>query len=502
MDAGSYLYPADQSAGEVRIYEDATNHKICAIQTNSSYGAVFGRYSTTNRYGYLGLSAWGVYGNSDNTNGAGVGGIGGTVTTGVYGQTNTSSAEAGVMGVNQNASGTGIIGMGSNVTNIAWSGNGDGVVGASDAYGVIGSHYNGSNNNRWGALGTSYYGVYGSTDNTNGAGVGGWYTGSAADVPGVYGNSTPADYYGYGGYFVGGYRGVYGVVSPTGFNYYYGVYGYVSGGSGYNYGVYGYGTGSSNYNYGVCGVAGSTTSNGVGVFGKHLNSSGTGVAGAGNNVSTYYILTIGSGGAFTGKSFGVFGISTGAGADSSGGYFASEPSQTSYAYVALVYNGIAYKVNGNGAVATIMETRKGRKNLFAPESPEAYFIDFGEAKLENGRKRVYLDPLFLDCVTIDEKHPLKVFVQLKDDCNGVYVKTYKDGFEVIELRNGRSNAEFSYMVVAKWKGYEDLRFPDAPPPLKLKSAKVSEDRKSEEIKSLKRLEIQQVKIDKVEKNKS
>jgi hypothetical protein len=97
--------------------------------------------------------------------------------------------------------------------------------------------------------------------------------------------------------------------------------------------------------------------------------------------------------------------------------------------------------------------------------PEPYFEDVGEGQLTNGHYRVNLDPTFIDCITVSDKYPLKVFVQVEDDCNGVYVKKDKNGFDVFELQSGRSNVNFSYRVLGKWKGYEHLRFEDAPQPL-------------------------------------
>ena len=52
---------------------------------------------------------------------------------------------------------------------------------------------------------------------------------------------------------------------------------------------------------------------------------------------------------------------------------------------------------------------------------------------------------------------MKVIITLTDECNGVYVKKGKTGFDVIELNNGKSNATFDYVVYAKRKGYENKR---------------------------------------------
>ena len=68
-----------------------------------------------------------------------------------------------------------------------------------------------------------------------------------------------------------------------------------------------------------------------------------------------------------------------------------------------------------------------------------------------------LDKLFLETVTINEKNPMKVFIQLRDECEGVYVKTSRNSFDVNELRGGSSDASFMYRVVAKRKGFEQRR---------------------------------------------
>ncbi len=54
-----------------------------------------------------------------------------------------------------------------------------------------------------------------------------------------------------------------------------------------------------------------------------------------------------------------------------------------------------------------------------------------------------------------DAHPMRVFIQLNDDCNGTYVNTSSAGFDVYELRLSTSDASFSHRVVAKRKGYED-----------------------------------------------
>lgn len=96
--------------------------------------------------------------------------------------------------------------------------------------------------------------------------------------------------------------------------------------------------------------------------------------------------------------------------------------------------------------------------VYCQESPENWFEDFGEGQLQNGTAHIDLDPVFLQTVTISAADPMKVFIQLNDpDCNGTAVIRGATGFDVVELQNGKGSASFSYRVVAKRRGYEDLR---------------------------------------------
>lgn len=96
--------------------------------------------------------------------------------------------------------------------------------------------------------------------------------------------------------------------------------------------------------------------------------------------------------------------------------------------------------------------------LFTEEATEVYFADYGSATLENGRAHIDLDPVFLQTVTVDGTHPMKVFVQLEGDCKGVFVTNKSaTGFDVVELQGGTSSVPFSYRVVCKRKYYEDER---------------------------------------------
>jgi len=483
LDAGSYLYPRDQSVGDVRVYEDATSAKIYAYQTNASYVSIAGAHSS-GPFGQLGGSSYGAYGqynssiygfiatlysgiqgNSNNPEGAGVMGIG-AGTDGVYGESNATTY-FGAVGFNTNASGSGVLGIGSNVTSILWSGQGDGVVGASDYYGVVGSNFNGTNNNRWGALGTPYDGVYGVSDNSQGAGV---FGDGGTVTHGVYGvTNTSAVYFGVTGFNTNASgSGVCGAGSNVTSLLWSGEGDGVVGASDY-YGVVGSNFNGTNNNrwgalgtpyYGVYGSSDNTSGAGVGGVHTAASSAAVGVYGTLSNTGTYDYTAVygydpnygdyyGYGGRFYGGYMGVYAYT---GRNGSYGVYAYEPSGGSgYAVYA------AGDMGASGAKPAVVRTSKGPTELYAMESPEVWFEDFGSGRLANGRAHIELDPLFLETVTIDENNPMKVFITLNDECNGVYVKKGKTGFDVIELNNGKSNASFDWRVVAKRKGYEKRR---------------------------------------------
>ena len=103
------------------------------------------------------------------------------------------------------------------------------------------------------------------------------------------------------------------------------------------------------------------------------------------------------------------------------------------------------------------------RKLYCQESPEVWFEDVGEGQLQTGHAHIELDPTFLKTVTTSSQYPMQVFVQLCDDCKGVYVQRGLTGFDVIELQNGTSNAHFTYRVMAKRKGYENARLTQMAP---------------------------------------
>ncbi len=172
-----------------------------------------------------------------------------------------------------------------------------------------------------------------------------------------------------------------------------------------------------------------------------------------------------------------------------GGYFSggAEDDTPTYAYVGMRYrtnntggsngNTIDYKIIGTGSVSTLVNDPQGiPRTLFAPEAPEIVFQDYGVGQLIDGEVVIQLDPLLTHAIYVDETHPLKVFVTLEGECNGIYVTNKSsNGFTVKELQQGRSNVSFSWQIVASRADTKDAsgnivskhigtRFPIGPAP--------------------------------------
>lgn len=148
------------------------------------------------------------------------------------------------------------------------------------------------------------------------------------------------------------------------------------------------------------------------------------------------------------------------------GYFTASNNGTGTHYGVYSYelsggSGAAVYASGDlvasGTKSAVTRTSKGTTLMYAVESSEVWFEEFGQGRIVDGATHIELDPLFLETVTVNDANPMKVFIQLNDDCNGTYVKTSLTGFDVYELKQGRSNASFTYRVVAKRKGYEGER---------------------------------------------
>lgn len=144
----------------------------------------------------------------------------------------------------------------------------------------------------------------------------------------------------------------------------------------------------------------------------------------------------------------------------------------SNAWVANYFGFTDYKIVGSGAVSTLIKDENNiARVMYAPEAPEVLFQDFGVGTLVNGRAEIRIDPILAKNIHVSPKHPLKVFIQLEGDCNGVYVTNKSSqGFSVVELQGGNSNIDFSWQLVANRKdrkgdsdfgdsNFQDVRLP-------------------------------------------
>ncbi|MFZ1688527.1 MAG: hypothetical protein WAU70_13950 [Flavobacteriales bacterium] len=444
-------------------------------------GATNGSFSTA----FTVANGNGVIGVGNGTTLAGLllaGGSGGTLigtNTGAYGRGNNA------------VSGTGVVGAGNNVVpNVLGTGSGGAFTGTgvgsynvsttpASGTGVIGVGNNalpaatlaGGSGGAFKGTTTGVYGL-GSTP-ANGIGVVGVGNNTVASIPAV----------GSGGAFTGATIGALGMATTA------------VGGTG----VIGAGNNVPTYFTAAGGAGGAFTGTATGAFALATTAgSGTGVIAAGNNVPTYFTLTGGSGGAFTGTDagayamattlasgtgligvgnnlpavatlatgsgvagsgdlFGVYGLATNnaPGAANAparaGGYFASGAPVDAFTYVACLEGaGVPRKVMGNGTVNTVVKNDRDEYVLLsAPEAPENLFQDYGTGQLINGRTHVQLDPTLSKNILVNEQHPIRVFVQLRGDCHGVYVANETaEGFDVIELSGGTSNAPFYWTVTA------------------------------------------------------
>ena len=115
----------------------------------------------------------------------------------------------------------------------------------------------------------------------------------------------------------------------------------------------------------------------------------------------------------------------------------------------------------SGFKAAVVPVDQGQRQvtLYAVESPENWFEDFGSAKLVNGTALINLEQTFVQ--TVNTGVDYHVFLTPEGDCKGLYVKQKSaTSFEVRELGGGKSTLAFDYRIVARRRGYEATRMGD------------------------------------------
>jgi hypothetical protein len=297
-------------------------------------------------------------------------------------------------------------------------------------------------------------GIVGTTNSTNASGVKGVASATSGTTNGVFG--TTASPTGYGVQGASQNVGVYGTSS--------GADGAGVSGSGQYIGVYA--TSSASDGYGV-----SANSSYIGVYGQAAGVAGVtamGNAGVWGN----------TGGAAGDGYYGVLGTASD---NSAGGFFSLGSYPTLYAEndgaFSLLDPQVVFEAVGQqydeecviyatgdmgcggttGSVAKIGGARK--VSLYAVQSPENWFEDFGSGTLVNGAATVGLDPTFAQ--TVNATTDYHVFLTPNGDCKGLYVSQKSaSSFEIRELGGGRSSVAFDYRIVAKRIGYENVRLRD------------------------------------------
>lgn len=114
-----------------------------------------------------------------------------------------------------------------------------------------------------------------------------------------------------------------------------------------------------------------------------------------------------------------------------------------------------------GPNSAIVQVDNGTRKvaLYAMESPQNWFEDFGSGQLANGSATIELEDLFAQTVNTGVNY--HVYLTPNGDCKGLYVTAKTPtSFEVHELGKGASSVAFDYRIVAERKGYEQIRMAD------------------------------------------
>jgi hypothetical protein len=267
---------------------------------------------------------------------------------------------------------------------------------------------------------------------TSGSGVTGYGLATTGITIGVAGVSASTDG-----------RGIYGWASAASGSTY-GVYGWSQSTSGH--GVFGAATATSGQNYGVSGQSNSTS--GGGVYGVAPATTGVnyGVVGESRSTSGRGVWALAS--ATSGVNYGVYGTTY---------------STSGYGVYSQGDMRVAGDFSATGTKAAIIDTKDyGWRSLYAMESPQNWFEDFGQAVLTGDEAVVSIEPVFAQTVNLDK--PYHVFLTPRGDC-GLYVaEQTAASFTVRALNGATCEIAFDYRIIAPRLDYEDLRLKEAEDP--------------------------------------
>jgi hypothetical protein len=118
---------------------------------------------------------------------------------------------------------------------------------------------------------------------------------------------------------------------------------------------------------------------------------------------------------------------------------------------------------GTGTKSAIVDTQDfGWRSLYAMQSPQNWFEDFGQATLTAGEAVVTIEPIFAQTVNLGK--PYHMFLTPRGDC-GVYVaEETATSFTVRALNGATCEIGFDYRIIAPRLDYEDLRLKPAADP--------------------------------------
>lgn len=405
-------------------------------------GGVYGQFSNTTAYGYLGVQNGvlgnvgvlgnggndGVFGqnNADYLNGAGVegysafaaSGIGGLFTGnalgssyvfstggGVYGtgtnygvagfSNTTATSGAAVRGTSLNAaSGIGVLGAGNNLTPTVPSA-GCGVAGTGDTVGTFGYATLAGGMGVWGqGANASSNGVFGASPGTNGwAAVEGLATNASGSIGGIFTGNNASGWYPDAGAGVVGNGTVFGSVG-------------FETNAGNAVGVEGVGNGGGLYTVSgqECGVFG-TANDGVAVAGRVAN-------------------LLGWAGYFWGDIYAY-------------GYYKKGPAGGG-------------NILAGGVIGSVIIDGTNPKALFSITSSDVKVYFDGKAKLKNGMAYVEIPAEYRDAISGD----IEVVATSIGTWSGIYVENANSEGFTVRSGAGDPNAEFKWIAVATRKGYE------------------------------------------------
>jgi hypothetical protein len=134
------------------------------------------------------------------------------------------------------------------------------------------------------------------------------------------------------------------------------------------------------------------------------------------------------------------------------------PVSSGFGFCTIDTAGHLFCQNGTSMMASV-DSGQRQVELYALQSPQNWFEDFGSGRLTSGTATITLDRTFAQ--TVDVSSDYHVFLTPVGDCRGLYIsQKTATGFEVHELGGGQSNVSFDYRIVALRHGFENVRLAD------------------------------------------